>query len=84
MNSNDLAPVLIAGAGALTIGGTLARGETPKVSTFIGTAGAGLFVLAMTAVNPKLGTGFALVVFLTALLTSGYDLAGGVSRALNR
>lgn len=80
----DNAAVLIAGAGGLTLLGELARGETPRAAVMIGTAGAGALVMLLGMANEQLAHGLALVVFLTALLTSGYDLAAGIGRALNR
>lgn len=74
--------LLVLGAGALTIGGEISRGQSPRPSVFIGTAGAGLLVLMLGQANPELAHGLALVLFLTSLLTSGYSLAQGVARAL--
>lgn len=81
---NETTPLLVLGAGALTIIGELSRGESPRPAVFIGTAGAGLAIMFASFAAPDLAHGFAVVVFLTALLTSGYDVANGVVKALNR
>lgn len=84
MTDTDATPLLVLGAGALTILGELSRGETPRPAVFIGTAAAGLGIMFAAMGAPGPAHGLALVVFLTALLTSGYDVAQGVNRALSR
>lgn len=81
---NDSTPLLILGAGVLTVVGELSRGETPRPAVFIGTAGAGILVTFAALAAPDMAHSFAVLVFLTALLTSGYDVSQGVIRALNR
>jgi hypothetical protein len=78
----DTAPVLVLAAGALTVVGELSRGERPRPAVFIGTAGAGVLVLLLGTASTQLANGLALVLFLTSLLTSGYDVAQGVARSL--
>jgi hypothetical protein len=72
----------IAGAGLLTVLGSIARKQAPHPRIFLGTAVAGAGVLILAQHSPDAAAKFAAVVFLTALLTSGYDVAQGVTRAL--
>lgn len=84
MSATGSTPILVAAAGGLTVLGELARGELPRPAVFIGTAGVGLALLIAAQAAPTLAHGFAVVILLTALLTSGYDVAAGIVRALNR
>lgn len=72
----------ILAAGGLTVLGSIARGQAPSPRIFLGTAIAGAGILALANFQPDAAAKFAAVVFLTALLTSGYDVATGVNRAL--
>lgn len=76
--------VLIAGAAGMTALAYIARGDMPPPRVFLGGAIAGGAFLAIAQASPDLAARLAAVVFITALLTSGYDVAQGVGRALNR
>lgn len=73
----------IAAAGGLTIVGTIARGKAPLPRVFVGIVIAGGGVLAIAQYSPEIAAKLSAVVFLTALLTSGYDVATGAQRALS-
>ena len=75
---------MIAGAGALTLTAQLARGQAPSPRVVIGAAVAGGALLLIAQGAPEAAGKFAGLVLTTALLTSGYDVAQGVARALNR
>lgn len=70
------------GAGGITIAGYLARGRTPPPAVFIGAGIAGVALLTLASASPELASRFGTLVLLTALLTSGADVARGVSRAV--
>lgn len=74
----------IAAAGALTVIGSIAQGRQPSPRTFLGVvvAGGGLLLLAQSM--PDAAAQLAAVILLTSALTSGYDVATGINRALNR
>lgn len=74
----------IAAAGLVTVVGAIVRKQSPSPRIFVGTAVAGGAILAIASWNAEVASKLALVVFLTALLTSGYDVARGVNQAINR
>ena len=76
--------ITLAAAAAITAVGYLARGRTPAPRIFIGAAVAGTALALIGQAAPEAAARFAGVVLLTALLTSGYDVAQGVNAALNR
>lgn len=82
--SSSTTPLLVATAGGLTVLGELARGQRPRPAVFVGTAGVGFVLLIVSSSAPQVAHGFALVILLTALLTSGFDVAAGITRALSR
>lgn len=75
---------LIASAAGLTIIGNIAAKRAPSPRVFVGAAVAGAGFLALAQVQPELATKLAAVALITALLTSGYDVAQGVTRALGQ
>lgn len=80
-----MGPALQVGiAGGLTIIGAIARGDAPSPRIFVGVAVAGAGVLGLAQLAPDAARSLATVILLTALLTSGYDVARGVGSALNR
>lgn len=76
--------LLIAAAGGLTLLAQISRGNAPHPRVFIGVAIAGGGMLAIAQFSPELAAKMAGLVFTTALVTSGYDVATGVQKALNR
>lgn len=72
------------GAGGITIAGYLARGKTPPTSVFIGAGIAGVALLALSSASPELAARFGTLILVTALFTSGVDVARGVSRAVGQ
>jgi hypothetical protein len=76
--------LVVASAAGLTAVGAIARGEAPKPRVFLGAAIAGAGFLLLAQYSPDVSAKLAGVVLMTALLTSGYDVATGVTRALNR
>lgn len=76
--------LLIAAAGGLTIVGNIAAKKAPSPRIFVGIAVAGAGMLGLAQLAPEAAQQLATVVLLTALLTSGYDVASGVSSALTR
>jgi hydrogenase/urease accessory protein HupE len=75
---------MIAGAAGLTAAAALARGHAPAPRIFVGAVVAGTVLAIASQAAPQAAQRFAGVVFLTALLTSGYDVAKGVNAALSR
>lgn len=73
----------IATAGALTILGTIARHKAPAPRVFIGVVAAGAILLLVADSAPEAANAFGTVVLLTALLTSGYDVAQGINHSLS-
>lgn len=76
--------IMVGTAAGLTVLAYIARGDAPPPRVFLGAAIAGGGFLALAQASPDLASKLAAVVFITALLTSGYDVAQGVGRALNR
>jgi hypothetical protein len=74
------ASTLVLATGGLTVARYLSEGTWPAPRVFIGTGLAGLFIVAAGTINATLATGFATVLFLTALLTHGAQLARAVAR----
>lgn len=74
--------LLVAAAGAITIIGQIVAGKPPAPRIFIAVPIAGAGMLALAQWSPELAYRLAAVVFLTALLTSGYDVAKGVNNSL--
>lgn len=72
----------VLGAGALTIGAYLARGESPPPAVFIGSAVAGVALVAVASHSPALASKFGTLILITAILTNGIDLARGVNNAI--
>ena len=76
--------LLVAAAGGLTVVGTIARGKAPAPRVFLGVALAGAGMVTLAQYAPEAAAQLATVVLLTALLSSGYDVARGITQALNR
>lgn len=76
--------LILAAAAGVTALGALARGTTPAPRIFVGAAVGGVVLAGFASLDPQLASRFAGVVLITALLTSGYDVAKGVQSALNR
>lgn len=76
--------LLIAAAGGLTVIGNIASRKAPSPRIFVGVAVAGAGMLTLAQLAPDAAQQLATVVLITALLTSGYDVARGVTAALNR
>lgn len=70
------------GAGAITATAYLARGKTPPPAVFIGAGVAGVALLLVAQASPAVAGRFGTLILLTALLTSGVDVARGVNRAV--
>lgn len=83
MSSTTQAAALVLGAGGITALAQISKGTLPASRVFIGTAVAGTVILGLAEVNPELGVKFAALVFLTSLLTNGYDLAQSVTRKVS-
>lgn len=75
---------MIAAAAGLTVTAALVRRQAPAPRIFVGAAVAGTALALVAHAAPTAASRFAGVVLLTALLTSGYDVAKGVNNALNQ
>ncbi len=68
-----IVPLIFIAAG-ITVAGRLAHGEAPRPRIIVGALIVAVMLTAISDVAPGLGTGFAVVIFLTALLTAGPDV----------
>lgn len=75
--------IALLAAGSITAAGAVARGGWPSPRIFVGSAIAGAALLGVAQVSPEVASRFATLVVITALLTSGYDLAVGLNRLVN-
>ena len=66
--------------GAITGTAALVRGELPSSRVFAGAAIAGGVLVAVGQASPDVASRFATVVLITALLTSGVELATAAGR----
>lgn len=76
--------LLVAAAGGLTVLAQISRNKPPHPRVFLGVVIAGGGMLALGQFSPEVAAKLAGLVFTTALVTSGYDVAMGVQKALNR
>lgn len=72
------------GAGAITATGYFARGKKPPAGVFIGAGIAGVALLVIAQGSPQVASRFGTLIVLTALLTSGVDVARGINRAIGQ
>lgn len=76
--------LVIVTASGIVILGRLSKGESPHPRIFLGAVIAGAGMLTLAQFSPEVAAKLAGVVLMTAIMTSGYDVAQGVTRALNR
>lgn len=69
-------------AGGVTSLAYMAKGDWPPPRIFIGSAIAGTGLMAVARKYPGPAQQFASLILLTALVTSGVDVAQGLNRAL--
>ena len=74
--------IALLAAGALTATAAVVKGKAPSPSIFAGAAIAGGALLGLAQVSPDVASRFATLVVLTAILTSGAELALGASRLI--
>lgn len=72
----------ILGAAGVTALGQAAKGKVPSPTIIVGGAVAGAAMAALAGPSPELAGKFATLVLLTALLTSGADVALAVFHLL--
>ena len=70
--------IALLAAGAVTMAGQIAKGKTPRPRIIIGAAIAGGALVGLGQASPEVASRFATLILVTALLTSGADLATGV------
>lgn len=74
----------IAGAGALAATAQIVNGKwpSPRILAGVGIAGAALLILQGS--SPQTASAFGTLVFLTALMVYGFDIAKAVANLINR
>lgn len=78
---NETGFLILGGTGIAAVS-SIANGHAPRAQLFLGAAIAGATLLTIGQSRPELAQAFALVFFLTSLLTNGAGLARAVANAL--
>lgn len=82
MNAPRTVVLLVGGAVAVTFGGQLAEGKTPRIRLLIAGAGAAIVLSLIAGAIPTAATLFAVLVFLGSLFGPGYPLLTALTKLI--
>lgn len=75
--------IAILAAGGITAVAAIVRGAKPSPNVIAGAVIAGGILTAIAAQSPDVAGKYATLVLITAILTSGADIATGISRLVS-